>query len=449
MGKKHLELTKTIARFVTETDVSNIPSIVYEHAKVAFMDWFAVTMAGKDEPLVSKLIRFADLMGGHEQATVLGYGLKTNVSMAALINGSASHALDYDDTMRVFMGHPSVTLFPSLLAFSEWKEKSGNDFLTSYIIGLKTGTCIGACLGPEHYSAGWHATSTLGRLASAAGCARLMGLGEEQTVHALGIAGTQASGFKRVFGTMSKPFHAGRASQVGLEAALLASEGFTSAKDILEGPDGFFQLLRGQLNEEAVNSLGKTWDIEDLAQKYHASCHFAHSPIEASLAIVKKEDLSARDIKSMRIYVSQMAIDVAGKREEPHTGLECKFSIPYCVAMALLRGETGMQAFTDEKVKNLEVRQFMKKISLIGDQEITWMGARVEVEVNSSKVYSGFFDIYEEIPKLKIKKAKIKNKYLDLCDRVLGERKTKDVLGLILSLEKLDNIKHFLERLEA
>ena len=115
--------------------------------------------------------------------------------MAALINGSSSHALDYDDTMSVFMGHPSVTLFPSLLAFSEWQEKSGRDFLIAYIIGLKVGACIGECLGPEHYSAGWHATSTIGRLASAAGCAKLTGLDEEQTVYALGIAGTQASGF--------------------------------------------------------------------------------------------------------------------------------------------------------------------------------------------------------------------------------------------------------------
>jgi len=404
MGTEGLKLTKVIAQFIVETDGLDIPAMIYEHAKVAFLDWFAVTMAGKNEPLVLKLIRFADLMGGHEQATVLGYGLKTNVSMAALINGSASHALDYDDVMRVFMGHPSVTLFPSLLAFSEWKEKSGNDFLTSYIIGLKTGTCIGACLGPEHYSAGWHATSTLGRLASAAGCARLMRLGEEQTVHALGIAGTQASGFKRVFGTMSKPFHAGRASQVGLEAALLASEGFTSAKDILEGPDGFFQLLRGQVNEEAVNSLGKTWDIEDLVQKYHASCYFTHSPIEASMAIINKEGINPQKIQSIRIYVSQMAIDVAGRIEEPNTGLEGKFSMQYVVANALLRGDTGLKSFTDEKVNDPRVREFMKKISLIGDQELTWMSARVEVKIDSSKVYSEFSDLSEKNSGLKIKK---------------------------------------------
>lgn len=273
METRSLDLTRKIAKFIVKTDVSNIPSIVYEYAKIAFMDWYAVTMGGKDQPLVSKLIHLADIMGGHAQATVLGHDVKTNISLAALINGSASHALDYDDHtfFRNTPMHPSVTLFPSLLAFSEWKEKSGSDFLTSYIIGFKVGACVGSCLDAEHYLAGWHSTSTLGRIASAAGCAKLMGLNEQQTVYALGIAGTQASGFKRVFGTMSKPFHAGRASQIGLEAALLASQDFTSAEDILEGPAGFFQLLKGHVNEEAVDSLGKTWDIEDVIQKYHAS----------------------------------------------------------------------------------------------------------------------------------------------------------------------------------
>ena len=261
-------LTRAIARFIVETDPSDIPIHIHEHAKVAFLDWFAVLMAGKDEPLVLKLIHYADLTGGNEQATVLGHGLRKNISQAALINGAMSHALDYDDTMTNFLGHPSVTLFPALVALSEWKEKKGIDFLTAYIIGLKAGAVIGACAGFEHYSAGWHGTSTIGRMASAAGCARLLGLDKQQTVYALGIAGTQASGLKRVFGTMCKPYHAGKASQVGLEAALLASDNFTSAEDILEGPDGFFHLLKGQVNEAAVASLGKTWETDKLAQKY-------------------------------------------------------------------------------------------------------------------------------------------------------------------------------------
>ena len=214
--------TAKLASFIVNTDEQNIPEWAYEHAKVAFMDWLAVTFAGKDDPLVKILIDYADMVGGKKQATIIGYHLKKDVSSAALINGSASHVLDYDDTLVSFFGHPSVTIFPSLLALSEWRGKSGKDFLTAYILGLQVGATIGACASLDHYMAGWHATSTLGHIASAAACARLLGLSEKQATYALGIGGTQASGLKRVFGTMCKPFHAGRACQVGLMAALLA-----------------------------------------------------------------------------------------------------------------------------------------------------------------------------------------------------------------------------------
>jgi len=444
MEKAPIEFTRAIARFVVKTDGGQIPEQVYEHAKVAFMDWLAVTIAGKDHPLVKKLIRYADLMGGHEQATVLGHGIKKTVSHATLINGSASHVLDYDDTLKAFLGHPSVTLFPGLLSLAEWKESSGLDFLTAYIVGLKAGATIGASAGMDHYMSGWHATSTLGHLASAAGCARLLGLDEQQTVYALGIAGTQASGLKRVFGTMCKPFHAGRSSQAGLIAALLASNGFTSAEDILEGPHGFFQVLKGQVNEKVLGTLGKTWDIENLAQKYHASCHATHSPIEATLGVIEQAGLTPDKIKSINIHCSQLALDAAGKME-PKTGLEGKFSIPYCIANAVLRGNTGMQAFTDEKVNDPKVREFMKKISITLDDKIKALEAEVKVQTTNDEVYSKFSDILKMIPKLEIKMNKIKDKFRDLCVPVVGKEKSEKLIHEILVLEKANNMKNFVD----
>lgn len=448
MAKKHEELTRTIAQFIIDTDASSIPPTIYEHAKVAFLDWFAVTIAGRNEPLVLKLLRFSDLMGGYEQATVLGHGLKKNVSLAALINGSASHALDYDDAIRVSMGHPSVVLFPSLLAFTEWKERQGIDFLTAYIIGLQVGACIGACAGLEHYMSGWHATATIGRIQAAAACAKLMGLDLQQTVYALGIAGTQAAGVKRVFGTMCKPFHAGKASQDGLEAALLASDGFTSAEDILEGPDGFFQLFKGQIHEEAVASLGKSWEIEKIVQKYHASCLATHSPIEAVLAITTREGLKVEDINTIDIHLSQMGMDNTGN-PDPRTGLEAKFSTPYCVASALIRGETGLQAFTDEKMRDPEIREFMKKISLAVEQKYSFVEVKVELKTTSGAAHSAFYDSFKQIPELKTRTTKVKDKYIDLCGPVLGERKTKALMELILSLETSDNMERFFEQVHA
>ena len=448
MEDKEKGLSRRIARFIVESKTSDIPPHIYEHAKVAFLDWFAVLLAGKDEPLVLKLIHYTDILGGNPQATVLGHNLKRNVSHAALINGAMSHAIDYDDTMHNFMGHPSVTLFPAIVALSEWKQMSGKDFLAAYIMGLKVGATIGACAGFEHYMAGWHGTSTLGRLASAAACAKLLGLDEQQTVYALGIAGTQAAGLKRVFGTMCKPYHAGKASQVGLESVMLASDGFTSAEDILEGADGFFHLFKGQENEEAIGSLGQTWETDNLAQKYHASCHGTHSAIEAAQRIVKREGLTVEDIKSMTVKTSQMAVNIAAKME-PKTGLEGKFSIYYCVANALLRGYTGMQAFTDEKVNDPAIRDFMKKISVEVDSDIWGLPARVKVETVSNQVFEESSDVLNEIPEFEIKKEKVQGKFLDLVVPVLGEKKSKDLMETFLAFDKMDDLKQVIEQIHV
>ncbi|MDD5171248.1 MAG: MmgE/PrpD family protein [Syntrophales bacterium] len=433
--------TAKLASFIVNTKEQNIPEWAYEHAKVAFMDWLAVTIAGKDDPLVKILIDYTEMMGGKKQATIIGYNMKKDVSSATLINGSASHTLDYDDTLVSFLGHPSVTIFPSLLALSEWRGKSGKDFLTAYIIGLQVGGTIGACASLDHYMGGWHATSTLGHLASAAACSRLLGLSEKQTTYALGIGGTQSSGLKRVFGTMCKPFHAGRSSQAGLLAALLAEKGFTSAEDILEGPQGFFEALKGKVNDDIVNMLGMGWDVQNLNQKYHASCHATHSPLEAALSIIKGENINLDAIKNITIHASTLSLQAAGKTE-PATGLEGKFSIPYCVANALLREETGMQAFTDEKVNDPAVRTIMRKINIINDPKIQALESIVEVETSDGKSFNAFSDILQQIPSLEIKKERVASKFFDLSEPVWGKKRCLTLKKKIEAMDKLKNMKN-------
>lgn len=446
MNEKPVAMTKILAEFIAETDQSIIPETVYEHAKVAFLDWLGVTLAGKDDPLVEKLIHYADLMGGNEQATILGHKMKKSPAQAALINGAASHALDYDDSLISFLGHPTVTILPGLLSLGEVKGKSGRALLTAYIIGLKAGTVMASSAGGEHYMSGYHTTSTMGCLASASACARILGLDSQKTASALGIAGTQSGGLKRVFGTMCKPFHAGRASEVGLMSALLAADGFTSAEDILEGQSGVFQTMKGSPNELLLLSLGKTWAIEDLAQKYHASCHATHSSIEAAWAVLDKEGLSVRDIKSITVYASEFGLSAAF-RTGADTGLEGKFSIPYCVANAVTRGKgsTGLQAFTDEKVNDPEVKELMARISTVKDSGITALDARVEIETHSGKVYSAYSNILNEIPELELKKTKIKDKFYDLAGPVLGNQKTEALTESISHMDEINNVRELID----
>ncbi len=444
MTEETFAVTDKIADFVARTTAGDIPPEIYEHAKTAFLDWIAVTMGGKDDPLVEKLIAYTDLLGGHEQATILGRGLKKTIADAALINGAASHALDYDDTLVSFLGHPSVTLFPSLLALAEWRKASGKDFLTAYLVGLQAGAAVGACASLEHYLAGWHATSTLGHIASAAGCAKLLGLDKQQVLYALGIGATQSSGLKRVFGTMCKPFHAGRASQSGLTAALLAGDNFTSVEDILEGEQGFFQALKGTINKDAIELLGFGWDIVNLSQKYHASCHATHSPLEAALAAVSEENLVLDHIDSVTVYSSQMALDAAGN-DRPGTGLEGKFSIPFCVANALSTGITGYRAFTDENVHRPEIRALMDKITVTCDPDKTGLESTVIVRDTSGREIERFSDILQEIPPLAVKQERVKSKFYDLCRPVIGGKKAEAIAWDITSLENLDNMTKFVD----
>jgi len=440
MTQENLGMTRRLARFIVATAADAIPAEIYEHAKVAFLDTLAVTYGGKDDPLVGKLVKYSDVMGGKPSATLIGLGRKASLEHAALINGAAAHALDYDDTLVSFLGHPSVTLFPSLLALSEDRGLSGREFLAAYLIGLQTGGTIGACAGLDHYLGGWHGTSTLGHLASAAGCAKLLGLDEERTLWALGIGGTLSSGLKRNFGTMVKPFHAGRASSAGLTAALLAEDGFTAADDILEGPQGFFEALKGKVNNDILGFLGLGWDVVNLSQKYHASCHATHSPLEAARDCVKEHGIAVSEIEKIRVFCSEVTMQAAAKLT-PNTGLEGKFSVPYCVANALLRDVTGMAAFTDEMVSDPAVKALTARVELVKDPEKTALEANVEITTKAGKTVSAFSDILQKIPPLEKKQQNVRAKFLDLAGPVIGSAKALKVADMVAGLEKVTDMK--------
>jgi 2-methylcitrate dehydratase PrpD len=441
IGKESIPgFTSTLAGFIVNTRASDIPVDVFEHAKIAFLDWLGCAIAGARDPVVEKLIRYADVMGGEAQATIIGRGVQKTVSQAALINGAASHVLDYDDTSTGYIGHPSVGMFPALLALSEWRGMSGREFLTSAVIAYKVASVIGACVGKEQYDAGWHTTSTIGHIASAAGCARLLGLDERQTVYSLGLAGTMSSGLKIVFGTMTKAFHAGNACRGGLTAALLARDDFTCAPDFMEGNMGYIHAYKGRIDGKKTDTLGKTWGFEELAPKFHASCHFTHSAIESLLKVVAEEKLSPSDIRRVYVHVSRLALDAAGKKE-PKTALEGKFSIPYCLANALLRGDTGLQSFTDVKVNDPEVKSFMEKISLSLDERLAPMEARITLETNAGAAYGRSSDVFREIPALEIKRVRIINKFLAICEP-LPREDVRRIVDAVLALERMKSMDH-------
>ena len=300
-----------------------LPAAARIVARQALLDWSGVALAGSREPLCEILCRqltpaspgSSSLVGRQERAGLLE---------GALINGAASHALDYDDTHNAMMGHPSVPVVPALLAVAERERRSGADFLAAFVAGVEAECLLGALLDFSHYEVGFHSTGTLGTFGAAAAVAHLLDLDWDGWRHALGLAGTQAAGLKSGFGTMAKPLHAGRAASNGLLAALLASDGFSAQPAIVEVAQGFAATHHGGEIDAAdlVRDPGH-YQIRDTLFKYHAACYLTHAPIEAALRAKAALGIGADEVREAEIEVARPCLDVCNISEVT-TGLEAK-----------------------------------------------------------------------------------------------------------------------------
>ena len=437
-----MEVTGELARFIASTKYEDIPEIVIAEAKICFLDWLSVTLAGVNDPMVESVIQTVELLGGTPQATVIGKGLRTSVVNAALANGMSSHVLDFDDTSVDFLGHPSVTLFPSLLALSEWQQKGGRDMLRAFVIGYEVGCRVALGATPNHYLAGWHGTSTIGTFSSAAGSARLLGLGSQQIMFALGVAGTQAAGLKAVFGTSCKPFHAGKASSNGLLAALLAQKGFTSINNILEGTQCFWEVFsKDPRPQDAIADLGTKWHILNNKYKFHASCYGTHAPIEAALKLKRDHAIDPDSIEKIDITVSRPMLQVAGKTK-PEKALEGKFSIPYSVANALLTEDTGINAFIDKKVNEPRVVSLRDRIALTPSDGLAPFES--EVTIYSGKThYKTKLNILELVLGDELKKRDMLTKFRSLSTPILGDARVQEIIKKVERLEEERSMSDF------
>ena len=232
-------ITAELATICRSVRYEDLPAEALYAARQCLLDWLGVTVAGHDEPLARLLREEVSEQGGRAQATIVGSDERVSASQAALVNGATSHALDYDDVLMAMSGHPSVPVWPALLALAELRGAGAREVLAAFVAGIEMEARTGHLVMPGHYATGFHATGTLGAFGAAAACAHLLELTEEQWLHALGIAGAQAAGLKSMFGTMCKPLHAGKAAQNGLLAATLAARGYTSDTTVLESAQGF------------------------------------------------------------------------------------------------------------------------------------------------------------------------------------------------------------------
>jgi len=373
-------VTAELAKRATALAWRDFPDDLLERTKQCLLDWFAVTVAGAQEELTDILVREAIEDGAKGEASLVGRSETTLPSTAALINGAASHALDYDDVNFAMHGHPTVTVVPALLALGEQRKASGRLFVESFVAGYETAGRIGRLVEPSHYDKGFHATATVGSFSATAAAGRMLGLSDTELAVAFGIAATQAAGLKSNFGTMCKPLHAGTASEHGLRSARLAAKGFTARGDSLECDQGFASSQSNHLNTDAA--LGEPpsgWHLRNNLFKYHAACYMTHAPIECAKEIRLRSNFPPERVKKIVLRLDAAA-DKVCNIANPTSGLEAKFSLRQTIAMALSGVNTAsLEAYNAAITQEPRIRALRDKLDI--DFRTDWPHALAEMAI--------------------------------------------------------------------
>lgn len=366
---------------VAETPFEALPKAAVEMGRLSVLDWWGVTVGGVDEP-VARLLREA-VPEPAGPASVLGTDRTASPVTAALWNGTASHALDYDDTVLALPGHVTAPLLPGLLALGETTGAEGRDVLAAFVLGVEVMCRVSRAVAPGHYRAGWHATATLGRLGGAAACGRLLGLDAAGIDRAVGLAAAQLGGIHESFGTMGKPFQVGRAAADGLLAAMVAARGVTGPVGVLDRETWVRRLSPDWAPARLTEGLGRDWAVNEVFFKRFPCCFATHAALSALLDLRTEVDPAA--IESVDLDVCRTTLLVADQRR-PETGLGGKFSMTYCAASALLRGHVVEEHFTAEAVRDPGARALAERVRLSPQGELDESRARAVVRLRDGSV---------------------------------------------------------------
>ena len=404
------------------------------------LDWIGVTLAGSTHKTSKLFVEAISKFNGKKQSTVLGFNKTMDIFMTSLLNGYFSHILDFDDIQLDMIGHPSAPVIPGILSLAEWKKKSGAEFLLAYVTAVEIECRLGEAVNPQHYERGWHSTSTLGHFGAAVGTAKLLKLDSEKIIHALGIAGTQASGLRQVFGTMSKPFNPGKAAMNGTMAAILAGQGMTSSENIIEGEKGFVSVYCDSFDSNPFNNyLRQSWKVEEIIFKKYASCFRTHAVIECMLSLRKCLINDLNEIRSIICRVSPLAFDMAGILY-PKTGLEGKFSQSFCAAIALVDGKADENSFIDENISHPLIHTLIKKTKVTVDEKLSSTEASVDVGLQDDKVYTERIDTLKNQSGNHRLIEELKNKFINLVSSTIDNKDIQELYDAIMNLEFLSDI---------
>jgi 2-methylcitrate dehydratase PrpD len=435
------DLTRELAERACAIRYEALPEPVRALARQCVLDYYGVALAGADDELVAILLDELAEAGGTAQAGVIGHRTRLPVLAAALVNGAIGHALDYDDVNLAMPGHPSVAILPALLALAEERRSSGRDVIAAFVAGYETACRIGMSLRPGHYNLGLHATGTIGAFGAAAACAHLLGLDAVATGQALGIAGTQAAGLKSQFGTMCKPFHAGKAAQNGLLAARLASRGFSSRPDLLECEQGFALTHGPDFHpEKALADPPGGFHILANLFKYHAACYLTHGPIEAARAVREEHGVGPEQIAGITVTLDR-GCDRVCNIPAPTDGLESKFSLRQTVAMALAGIDTaGLDSYSAATATEPALVALRQKVTLNFQDNWPQAAAEIAVTLGDGRVLRASHDAGIPSADIVAQGERLAAKFDALVAPVLGEARARELRAAILGLDAIAEV---------
>lgn len=416
---------------------SELPADIAALGRQCLLDLLGVTIAGHTEPLPRLMLADLQSEGAGNRATVIGSGERLGTRQAALVNGCAAHALDYDDVNLFISGHPSAVILPALLALGEERDASGADLFMAFVAGYELACRVGVLVEPGHYLRGYHATSTVGAIGAAMACARLLGLDKLQSQHAVGIAATQAAGLKSMFGTLCKPLHAGLAARNGLESAQWAQRGLTSRTDALECSQGFARTLSPDFHPDQALTEPERFYLRDNLFKYHAACYGTHSAIECALRLRQQHHLAPQDIESIVIRV-QKGANATCNIAAPQTSAEAKFSLRFATALALTGHDTGdIQNYSERTLQLPEVDGLRERTSVELMEGWTLMGTEVEVACRDGRRLRTHMDAGQPCSDIAQQGDRLAAKFATLVNSTLGTERSRSLVAAIRAIETI------------
>jgi len=362
-------LTLELGKFIAGLRYQGIPREAVNFIHTGFTDCVGVMLAGAREP-APQLLRAMLAPAGGEATLLFGAG-RASAPEAAWINGTAAHALDFDDVAQ--RGHPSTVLVPAILAEAEALGASGEAMVLAYAAGYETWAELVRREPDHHHSKGWHPTGIFGAIGAAAACASLRRLDAEQAAHAIALGASQSAGLMSNFGTMTKPFHAGRAAHAGVVSARLAGKGFTAALDALEHPQGFLAAVSpaGKMDLDAAIEAGRVWKLakSGLSVKKYPLCFCTHRALDGMFDLLQVGKVDADQVRRVTVSTSRRNATIL-RNHAPQTGLEAKFSMEFAMASALIAGRAGLAELSDAFVRRPEVQALMQRVVVEPDDRM-------------------------------------------------------------------------------